>query len=125
MRFQRRGTPTGRPHWPEFVVQSESEPGCVQGSYDEWCKRWLAGLSSPLTDMHRQPPPTDLVETGQRLRLLGEGLTANAPEGRLGHVVGRRRVQGPEYRYSVCVNGRDIGADGETLILTREEFELF
>ena len=25
-----------------------------QDSYTEWCERWIAGLSSPLTDMHRQ-----------------------------------------------------------------------
>ena len=36
LRFQRSGTPTGRPHWPEIVVQSKKAPTNVQRSNDQW-----------------------------------------------------------------------------------------
>jgi phytanoyl-CoA hydroxylase len=46
LRFQKTGTPTGRPFHPEFILQSESDPGSVQNDYDEWCRRWEEGLES-------------------------------------------------------------------------------
>ena len=46
LRFQKTGTPTGRPFWPEFILQSRSCPSRVQDSYDEWCARWKADLIS-------------------------------------------------------------------------------
>lgn len=72
LRFQKTGTPTGRPHWPEFILQSPSDPSSVQDSYKEWCHRWREGLASPHTDLHRQPPADAPLSIGDRVRLLGE-----------------------------------------------------
>jgi len=44
LRFQKTGTPTGRPFHPAFILQSESDPSSVQDDYDEWCQRWDQGL---------------------------------------------------------------------------------
>lgn len=46
LRFQKTGTPTGRPFHPSFVVQSKADPASVQDDYDEWCTRWDEGLES-------------------------------------------------------------------------------
>jgi hypothetical protein len=46
LRFQKTGTPTGRPFHPEFILQSASDPASVQNDYDEWCSRWDAGLEA-------------------------------------------------------------------------------
>ena len=46
LRFQKTGTPTGRPFHPEFILQSKSDPSSVQSDYDAWCSRWDAGLES-------------------------------------------------------------------------------
>lgn len=45
-RFQRTGTPTGRHFWPEFIIQSKSNPESVQNDYDEWCSRWIHDLEA-------------------------------------------------------------------------------
>ena len=46
LRFQRTGTPTGRPFWPQVVVRSASDPGTEQRDYEEWCERWKHDLAS-------------------------------------------------------------------------------
>ncbi len=46
LRFQKTGTPTGRPTYPEFILRSESDPTSVQDDYDEWCERWSEGLEA-------------------------------------------------------------------------------
>ena len=43
LRFQKTGTPTGRPSHPEFILRSKQDPTSVQGDYDEWCRRWIEG----------------------------------------------------------------------------------
>ena len=43
LRFQKTGTPTGRPTHPEFIVQSRQDPSSVQDDYEEWCRRWIEG----------------------------------------------------------------------------------
>ena len=54
LRFQKTGTPTGRPFWPEFIVHSKANPACVQDSFDEWCKRWITDLrTSKGIHLHR------------------------------------------------------------------------
>lgn len=40
LRFQKTGTPTGRPFWPEVVVQSAADPGTVSRDYAAWSARW-------------------------------------------------------------------------------------
>lgn len=46
LRFQKTGTPTGRPFHPEFILQSKSDPDSVQNDYQEWCRRWDEGLEA-------------------------------------------------------------------------------
>ena len=46
LRFQKTGTPTGRPFHPAFVLKSPSAPDSVQNNYDEWCRRWDEGLEA-------------------------------------------------------------------------------
>jgi len=46
LRFQKTGTPTGRPFHPEFILQSQADPESVQNSYEEWCARWDKGLET-------------------------------------------------------------------------------
>lgn len=70
LRFQPTGTPTGRPHWPEFILQSHADPTTVQDSYDDWCERWIEGLASPSTDLHRQPPVDAPLHPGDRVRII-------------------------------------------------------
>ena len=81
LRFQKTGTPTGRPHWPAFVLQSPSDPSSVQDSYEEWCQRWRQGLSSPRTDQHRQPLADAPLSIGDRVRILGEEKKGDMNEG--------------------------------------------
>merc|ERR1711862_949293 len=45
-RFQKTGTPTGRPFWPEFILQSRKDPSSIQDSYEEWCQRWIHDLEA-------------------------------------------------------------------------------
>ena len=78
LRFQATGTPTGRPHWPEFILQSDADPSIVQDSYDEWCERWIDGLASPNTDLHRQPPADVPLNPGDRVRIIS--LTTSTDE---------------------------------------------
>lgn len=57
LRFQKTGTPTGRPFHPEFPVRSLRDPGLVRKDYDDWCRRWEACLSeSKGKRMHRVAP---------------------------------------------------------------------
>ena len=44
LRYQKTGTPTGRPFYPDFVVRSRENPDLVLTDYDEWCRMWVAGL---------------------------------------------------------------------------------
>ncbi len=47
LRYQKTGTPTGRPFQPDFPVRSAEDPDSVLRDYDEWCRRWEAALSAP------------------------------------------------------------------------------
>ena len=44
LRYQKTGTPTGRPFWPEFVARSRSNPASVLTDYAEWDQRWAEAL---------------------------------------------------------------------------------
>ena len=46
LRYQKTGTPTGRPFHPEFVVRSHSHPKTQMGDYAEWCRLWIQALES-------------------------------------------------------------------------------
>lgn len=44
MRFQRAGSPTGRPGLPAFWVRSRQRPWMVRKDYCDWCMQWRAAL---------------------------------------------------------------------------------
>ena len=44
LRYQRTGTPTGRPFFPDFPVRSAANPASVLTDHAEWDRRWLAGF---------------------------------------------------------------------------------
>ena len=78
LRYQKAGTPTGRPHWPAFVVQS-ADAAREQRGFEEWRARWDEGLRSPLTDAHRAGPgqkaqvakvPEAVLQSAEKLRRL-------------------------------------------------------
>jgi phytanoyl-CoA hydroxylase len=45
LRYQESGTPTGRPHYPEFVVRSRSNPASELTDHGEWCRLWEEALA--------------------------------------------------------------------------------
>lgn len=45
LRWQDPAKPTGRPHYPGFIVRSQARPDTVQHDYDEWRRRWEYALS--------------------------------------------------------------------------------
>jgi len=57
LRYQKTGTPTGRPMQPDFPVRSASNPDSVLTDHEEWCRRWIEALaSSPERSLHRWQP---------------------------------------------------------------------
>ena len=46
LRYQKTGTPTGRPFHPDFVARSRSNPASELRDYDEWCRRWVESLEA-------------------------------------------------------------------------------
>ena len=44
LRYQKTGTPSGRPYYPDFAVRSRSHPDSVLRDYDEWCRLWVTTL---------------------------------------------------------------------------------
>eukprot|EP00037_Helgoeca_nana_P031902 m.411145 g.411145 ORF g.411145 m.411145 type:complete len:385 (-) comp28579_c0_seq1:138-1292(-) len=57
VRFQRTGTPSGRPQWPSFVVRSATEPAKVDRSHSKWAARWRRALKTSPTFAHRTSGP--------------------------------------------------------------------
>lgn len=55
LRYQRTGTPTGRPFHPDFPVRSASNPGTVLTDHQSWCRLWEEALSNdpPAKGFHR------------------------------------------------------------------------
>ena len=47
LRYQTSGQHTGRTGHPAFVVRSASDPGSVEGDFDEWCERWMDAFENP------------------------------------------------------------------------------
>ncbi|MBV7335218.1 phytanoyl-CoA dioxygenase family protein, partial [Chloroflexi bacterium TSY] len=46
LRYQKTGTPTGRPFYPDFVVRSRSNPAAVLTDHAEWDGMWTAALAN-------------------------------------------------------------------------------
>jgi len=44
LRYQKTGTPTGRPFHPDFVARSRANPGSVLTDYETWRDRWVEAL---------------------------------------------------------------------------------
>jgi phytanoyl-CoA hydroxylase len=53
LRFQKTGTPTGRPFHPDFVVRSRANPASVLRDHATWARLWRAALSKPQPQAHR------------------------------------------------------------------------
>jgi ectoine hydroxylase-related dioxygenase (phytanoyl-CoA dioxygenase family) len=50
LRYQKTGTPTGRPFHPEFVARSRSHPEAVLTDYEKWCRLWIEALEKSRKD---------------------------------------------------------------------------
>ena len=46
LRYQKTGTPSGRPIYPDFVVRSRSNPDSVLTDHDEWVQLWEEALEA-------------------------------------------------------------------------------
>jgi phytanoyl-CoA hydroxylase len=46
LRYQRTGTPTGRPFYPDFPVYSKTNPASVLTDHAKWCKMWDEGIEN-------------------------------------------------------------------------------
>lgn len=46
LRYQKTGTPTGRPFHPEFVARSNAHPEQELTEYAEWSRRWVEALEN-------------------------------------------------------------------------------
>jgi phytanoyl-CoA hydroxylase len=46
LRYQKTGTPTGRPFHPDFVVRSRANPASVLTEHATWCRMWEEDLAS-------------------------------------------------------------------------------
>ena len=46
LRYQRTGTPTGRPFHPDFVVYSQFNPSSVLKDYKKWSDMWIRALEN-------------------------------------------------------------------------------
>ncbi len=44
LRYQKTGTPTGRPFHPNFVVRSRANSDSVLGDHQRWCEMWVEAL---------------------------------------------------------------------------------
>lgn len=44
LRYQKTGTPTGRPFHPDFVARSRANPASVLTDYETWRDRWIEAL---------------------------------------------------------------------------------
>ena len=55
LRFQRTGTPSGRPHQPDFAVRSPSNPDSVLTDYDQWCQLWIEALEGGKSNKRKAP----------------------------------------------------------------------
>jgi phytanoyl-CoA hydroxylase len=45
LRYQKTGTPTGRPFQPDFVTRSRSNPASVLTDHAAWCRMWEEALA--------------------------------------------------------------------------------
>ena len=44
LRYQKTGTPTGRPFHPDFVARSRANPDSEFRDYEAWCTMWIEAL---------------------------------------------------------------------------------
>jgi phytanoyl-CoA dioxygenase PhyH len=53
LRYQKTGTPTGRPFHPDFIVRSREHPETVLTDHAEWVRLWEEALAKPHPGAHR------------------------------------------------------------------------
>ena len=53
LRYQKTGTPTGRPFHPDFVARSRTNPDSVLTDWAEWDRLWAAALEKAAVDKPR------------------------------------------------------------------------
>jgi phytanoyl-CoA hydroxylase len=53
LRYQKTGTPTGRPFHPDFVARSQDHPESVLSDWAEWDRQWAAAQKQAAVDRPR------------------------------------------------------------------------
>jgi phytanoyl-CoA hydroxylase len=53
LRYQKTGTPTGRPFHPDFIVRSRTHPESVLVDHAEWVRLWTEAMAKPHPKAHR------------------------------------------------------------------------
>jgi hypothetical protein len=56
LRYQKTGTPTGRPFHPAFVARSRRDPASVLTDHATWCRQWMDALENSKGVSTRRPP---------------------------------------------------------------------
>ena len=61
LRYHITGQPSGRDHYPSFVVRSASNPGSVMTDHAEWCRLWKEALARPKPGFSHRTVPRESV----------------------------------------------------------------
>ena len=56
LRYQETGLPSGRPHYPDFVARSRSNPSSELTDYGQWCRLWEEALAAEAERVERGTP---------------------------------------------------------------------
>lgn len=68
LRYQKTGTPTGRPFYPSFVTHSESNPSSVLTDHAKWANDWVTALENAKgVQWHRTTPKDKRIPAGKKL----------------------------------------------------------
>jgi hypothetical protein len=46
LRYQKTGTPTGRPCYPDFIARSRANPHSVLTDHQHWSNQWIEALEA-------------------------------------------------------------------------------
>jgi hypothetical protein len=61
LRYQKTGTPTGRPYNPDSPVRSKENPASITHDYEGWCRRWAAALEDSKGKVQHRVKPYEPV----------------------------------------------------------------
>jgi hypothetical protein len=56
LRYQETGLPSGRPHYPDFVARSRSNPSSELTDYVQWCRLWEEALAKEAERVEQGTP---------------------------------------------------------------------